>query len=420
LVLKTLVLFPMSNSLSFAVIGCGSRGRTYMKVARELGHSIVAISDTSEAALTAMKEIAGENDPEVFASGEEMLATGKRLADVALVSTQDAQHFGHASAALRLGYDVLLEKPAAQSSEECEELASIAKENGCKLILCFVLRYTPFYRTIKRVIDEGKIGEVITIQASEGVGPFHNVHSYVRGKWSKTAESTPMIIAKCSHDTDLFAWIAGSRAVSVTSHEGILHFRPDKAPEGATDRCTDGCPHVGKCAWDAHRYLTDQRNWLRHVHPDANEMDDAAIIDWLKTSDWGRCAYRCGQDTPDHQVVGVHFANGITADLTMTAFDTGRWMRVYGTEGVLEGLSEGEGGDGAPSIQIRPHNGAPIDIPVQDHDAGDYQGHGGGDFGLIHALPELLTEDSQDFIEGHRIGFAAAVAAKENRVVSLD
>lgn len=409
----------MSKTISFAVIGCGSRGRTYMRVARQLGHRIVAISDTSPAALKAMEEIAGDNKPTLFESGEELLEE-KRLADVALVSTQDAQHFGHASAALRLGYDVLLEKPAAQSAEECEELARIAKENGCKLILCFVLRYTPFYRSIKRALDEGKIGDIVTIQASEGVGPFHNAHSYVRGKWSKTEESTPMIIAKCSHDTDLLAWFAGSRAVSVTSHEDTLHFRPDKAPEGATDRCTDGCPHVGTCRYDAHRYLTDQRNWLRHVHPDANEMSEAAIIEWLKTSKWGRCAYRCDHDTPDHQVVGVHFENGITADLTMTAFDTGRWIRIYGTEGVLEGLSEGAGGDGAPTIQLRTHDGESVDIPVQEQESGDYQGHGGGDFGLIHALPELLADDSQDFIEGHRIGFAAALAAKENRAVALD
>ncbi|QTN33316.1 Gfo/Idh/MocA family oxidoreductase [Akkermansiaceae bacterium] len=408
----------MSKSLSFAVIGCGSRGRTYMRIARQLGHRIVAISDTSESALAVMKEIAGENDPQEFASGEELLATGKRLADVALVSTQDAQHFGHASAALRLGYDVLLEKPAAQSSEECEELARIAKENNCKLILCFVLRYTPFYRTIKGVIDAGKIGDIVTIQASEGVGPFHNVHSYVRGKWSVTAESTPMIIAKCSHDTDLLAWFAGSRAVSVTSHEDTSHFRPDKAPEGATDRCTDGCPHVGICSWDAHRYLTDQRNWVRHVRPDAATMDDAAVLDWIKTSKWGRCAYRCDHDTPDHQVVGVHFENGITADLTMTAFDTGRWIRIYGTAGVLEAWSEGMGGDGEPSIQLRPHGGQPQCIAVQSQDSGDYHGHGGGDFGLIHSLPELLADGSQDFIEGHRIGFAADLAAKENRVVS--
>lgn len=408
----------MNKPLSFVVIGCGSRGRTYMRIARELGHRISAISDISPLALDAMKQIAGEDDPEAFSSGEELLER-ERLADVALVSTQDAQHFGHASAALRRGYDVLLEKPAAQNSEEVEELSRIASENGCKLILCFVLRYTSFYRALKRAIDEGKIGGVVSIQASEGVGPFHNCHSYVRGKWSRTAESTPIIIAKCSHDTDLLAWIAGSEAVSVSSHESISHFKPEQAPEGATDRCTDGCPHVGTCRYDAHRYLGDQRSWLRHVRPDAEGMDDAAVTEWLKTSDWGRCAYRCGQDTPDHQVVGVRFGNGITADLTMTAFDTGRRIRVYGTEGILKGATGADGRE--PWIECRAHEGETETIEIEDRNLGGYQSHGGGDFGLIEALPALLadeTSDPRNFIEGHRIGFAAALASAGDRVVA--
>jgi len=207
----------MSKVLSFAVVGCGARGRTYMRIARQLGHRITAIADPSAVAIGAMREIAGEDAPEIFETGERLLAR-ERLADVALISTQDAQHFSHASAALRCGYDVLLEKPAAQSSEQVEELARIAREQGRKLILCFVLRYTPFYRALKKALDDGKIGDVVSMQASEGVGPWHNAHSYVRGKWAKTAETTPMIIAKCSHDTDILAWFAESRAVSVTSH----------------------------------------------------------------------------------------------------------------------------------------------------------------------------------------------------------
>lgn len=389
-----------------------------MKIARDLGHRIVAISDTSPSALDVMREIAGEDNPREFASGEELLAR-ERLADVALVSTQDAQHFGHASAALRLGYDVLLEKPAAQSSEEVEELARLAEAQGRKLILCFVLRYTSFYRAVKRAVDEGRIGNVVSIEASEGVGPWHNCHSYVRGKWSKSAESTPMIIAKCSHDTDLLAWIAGSKAVSVTSHEDCSHFRPEKAPEGATMRCTDGCPHVGSCRYDAHRYLGDERRWLRHIRPEAEKMDDKAVLELLETSDWGRCVYHCGQDTPDHQVVGVHFENGITASLTMTAFDTGRRIRVYGTDGVLEGTTDTD--RNGPRIECRSHDGPVEAVEIMEQETAGYEGHGGGDLGLIAALPGLLAENSSekaDFIEGHRIGFAADLAAKKGRAVS--
>jgi predicted dehydrogenase len=390
-----------------------------MRIARQLGHRITAIADPSAVAIGAMREIAGEDAPEIFETGERLLAR-ERLADVALISTQDAQHFSHASAALRCGYDVLLEKPAAQSSEQVEELARIAREQGRKLILCFVLRYTPFYRALKKALDDGKIGDVVSMQASEGVGPWHNAHSYVRGKWAKTAETTPMIIAKCSHDTDILAWFAESRAVSVTSHERISHFRSDKAPEGATARCTDACPHVGSCLFDAHRYLRDKRSWLRSVHPDAEQMDDAAITRWLETSDWGRCVYHSDQDTPDHQVVAMKFQNGITADLTMTAFDTGRRIRIYGSKGILEGAM---GCDGRASwIECRLHEGATAAVEIEEGSLDGYESHGGGDSGLIAALPGLLSGKARgtgDFIEGHRIGFAADLATKEGRVVRL-
>jgi len=395
---------PVKESISFVVVGCGARGRTYMRIAMELGHKIVGIADTSETAIEVMKGIAGNDNVQVFSSGEELLMK-ERMADVALISTQDAQHFGHASEALKRGYDVLLEKPAAQTSEDVEELARLAEEKGRRLILCFVLRYTALYRTVKEQLDKGVIGEIMTMEATEGVGPWHNCHSYIRGKWSKTKKSTPMIIAKCSHDTDLLAWFAGSHAVDVTSQESISHFRPDQAPAGATLRCTDGCPHVGECRYDAHRYLGDQRRWMRNVMAGGETMNDEAIKEWLRTSDWGRCVYFCDQDTPDHQIVGMKFANGITASLTMTAFDTGRRIRIYGTTGVLEGGTGVK--DGEAYVRVQDHEGEWQDVEITDQVLKGYEGHGGGDFGLIAALPELLKAQGNDFVEGHRIGFTA-------------
>lgn len=406
-----------ATSLTFAVIGCGSRGRTYMRIARELGHRIAAMADPADTALATMREIAGDDAPREFVSGEALLAEPK-MADIALISTQDAQHFEQAAAALRLGYDVLLEKPAAQNSAEVAELERIAREEKRRLILCFVLRYTPFYRAIKRALDDGRIGRLITVQATEGVGPFHQAHSFVRGHWSKSAESTPMIIAKCCHDTDLLSWFAASPCVRVSSHAGCSHFRADQAPAGATLRCTDGCPHVGRCRYDAHRYLTDMRRWMEMVRPDGASMTDAEILEWLRTSPWGRCAYHCDQDTPDHQVVSMQFENGITATLTMTAFDSGRRIRLHGTEGILEAATHADGRE--PWIESRSHDGGITAIEIESEDSGGYAGHGGGDFGLISALPALLRDPAPaGFVDGHRIGFAADVAAREGRTLAL-
>jgi predicted dehydrogenase len=280
------------------------------------------------------------------------------------------------------------------------------------VILCFVLRYTPFYKALKQALDDGRIGDIVAIDASEGVGPWHYSHSYIRGHWSRTKESSPMIVAKCSHDTDLLTWIAGAETTGVTSYAASTHFRPENAPAGATARCTDGCPHAGTCRYDAHRYLGDQKRWLRMIRTDWDRMSDDEITDWLRTSDWGRCAWRCDQDTPDRQVVSMQFTNGITASLTMTAFDTGRRIRVYGTEGIVEGAMHADGRE--PWIECRLHEGAITSIPIEDAEASGYGSHGGGDFGLIHALPGLLAEEGADFIEGHRIAFAAAASADEN------
>lgn len=408
---------PSSVPLSFAVIGCGSRGRTYMRIALELGHRLAAIADPCPAALATMREIAGGAPLREFASGEDLLAVPK-LADIALISTQDAQHFEQARAALLLGYDVLLEKPAAQEPAEVEELDRLARETGRRLILCFVLRYTPFFRAIKQALDEGRIGRVITLHATEGVGPFHQAHSFVRGHWSKSAESTPMIIAKCSHDTDLLSWFAGAPCSHVSSFAACSHFRPEMAPPGATPRCTDGCPHTGRCRYDAHRYLTDMRRWLEMVRPDGATMTDDDITHWLRTSPWGRCAYQCDQDTPDHQVVSMRFDNDVTASLTMTAFDTGRRIRIHGTEGILDAATHADGRE--PWIECRSHDGIITAIPIPAEETGGYAGHGGGDFGLIQALPSLLEDSAPaGFVDGHRIGFAADRSAREKVTVRL-
>ena len=74
---------------------------------------------------------------------------------------------------------------------------------GRKVIVCQVLRYTPFYRAVKRLLKEGAAGEIVTVEASENVGYYHQAHSFVRGLWRNSRESSPMILAKCCHDMDI-------------------------------------------------------------------------------------------------------------------------------------------------------------------------------------------------------------------------
>ena len=403
----------MPTLLKIAVLGCGSRGRTYSKIIASQSdrYQLTAAVDPVPERRQAVASLAAEGEILSFATAEEFFAAGK-LADVLIIATQDADHFGQAITALDLGYDILLEKPAAESLDRCEEIDRHARQLGRRIALCFVLRYTPFYSIVKRLIADGKLGRIISIRTHEGVEPFHQAHSFVRGHWSRSEDSTPMIVAKCSHDADLLCWLGGAPAKSISSYGDRTWFRAENTPPGAPPRCTDGCPAAPNCIYDSHRYLTDKRRWLGMVMDGWEDADDAKVLDFLNSSPWGRCVYQCDNDVVDHQVLACELANGITATHTMTAFDCGRGIEIHGTLAALKG------GDpykeaGAPELWLRHHaDGAieAIDIP-RDEETG-YAGHGGGDGGLIDALAGLFAGDDAlppglDGLAGHRLAFLA-------------
>ncbi len=408
--------------LRLCFIGCGARARAYAEVAATRPEKLttVAIADPVASQRADVRQFLGDAEVNEFETGEQLLAAG-RLGDVAVITTQDKFHYHQAMLALRAGYDLLLEKPAACTSEEVHDLVRVANELGRRIVLCFVLRHTPFYRAVKQVLDSGRLGRLVSIQATEGVEPWHFAHSFVRGHWSQSAKSTPMIVAKCSHDTDILSWLADSECTAVSSFAGNQWFRPENAPAGATARCTDPCPHAnGACAYAAQRYLTDKKQpWLPQVMPGHATASDDEILDWLREGDWGRCVYSSEHDTPDHQVVSLQFASGVTAQLLMTAFDKGRRIRIHGTEAILQGHMHAD--DEIHRLELRRHDGSVEQVPVEDPSENGYAGHGGGDFGLIDALHELISApgpfDNSHFMEGHLIAFAADEAFRSGQIV---
>jgi len=402
--------------LQIAILGCGSRGRTYAGIAASFGdrYRITAATDPVAARRDAVANLVPSHGIRTFSSAEDFFAAG-RLADVLIIATQDADHFGHASTALHTGYDILLEKPAAETLERCEALDHLARSLDRRIGLCFVLRYTPFYSTIKTLLASGRLGRIISIRASEGVEPFHQAHSFVRGHWSKSADSTPMIVAKCSHDADLLCWLAGSAPARTSSFGGLEWFRPANAPSHAPPRCTDGCPAAPQCPYDAHRYLGDKRRWLGMVMDGSDTADDAAVLDFLKSSPWGRCVYHCDNDAVDHQVLATEMLNGVSATLTMTAFDHGRTIEIHGTRASLRGGSPFQEA-GAPELWLRDHESGKIGaveiLQAGTPGASGYAGHGGGDWGLMDALDRMFRGPDRlppglDGLAGHSLAFLA-------------
>ena len=236
-----------------------------------------------------------------------------------------------------------------------------------------------------------------------------------------------MILSKCCHDVDILHWLAGRRCRRIASFGSLGFFRPERAPAGAPARCTDGCPAGETCPYNALRYTTDLRlPWLAMVYDRAHNATPDEIAAWLRTSPWGRCVYRCDNDAVDRQVLAMEFEDGITGTFTMTAFENGRHIEVYGTRGVLKGGETYRHHFGAHLILL-PHEGTPVRHTVQAEDGG-YELHGGGDASLVNALYGEMTKPRGASIEAgldttvhsHLMAFAAEEARLTGCTVKLD
>ncbi len=413
--------------LTLACIGCGARAQTYTQLAsrRPDRFQIVAGADPVPERVAKIRLTSGNPEFRGFTNAEALLSAGK-LADVMIVATQDNFHYEHCRGALRVGYDILLEKPIATTAAQVLEIGRLAQQTGKRVMVCFVLRFAAFYRKVKEIIDSGALGDIVSIQANEGVNPWHQAHSFVRGHWSVVAKSSPMIISKCCHDADIVHWLVGRRCARVAGFGGLEFFRPERAPSGVPARCTEGCPIGETCPYNALRYTTDMRfPWLAMVYDRAQDATTEEIVAWLRTSPWGRCVYRCDNDAVDRQVLAMEFEGGVTGTFTMTAFATGRHVEIYGTKGVLKGGESYRQHFGTHLILL-PHEGEPVRYQVQAEDGG-YELHGGGDPGLVNALYDEMTKPPgmplaagiESTVHSHLIGFAAEEARLTGRVVEL-
>ena len=402
--------------VTFAICGCGARGlEAYAPYQdrRPDEMKIVAGADVRPERLAMLQERYGVPEAMCFSSDQELLAQ-PRLADVMIVATQDRQHVPAALAALDKGYHVLLEKPISPSLEECRALQQKAHETGKAVVVCHVLRYTRFYSALESILRRGDIGKIETIDAVEHVAYWHQAHSFVRGNWRRSEETSPMILAKSCHDMDILRWLAGEPCLKVQSFGSLDYFRAGNAPAGAAERCLDGCGCKDACPSDAEKiYITDPRTGIRGRGAGwpcgvlASEPDEEKVWNALRTGPYGRCVFHCDNDVVDHQTVNLEFANHIHATFTMTAFtqDCRRTVKVCGTLGEVEG-------DMSENVLHLRRFGKPEEVIDLQEEGGESSGHGGGDFGLMAGFCKLIAQ-------GGGAGLTGVDASVESHVMAL-
>ncbi|MGN8115558.1 Gfo/Idh/MocA family protein [Labrys sp. 22185] len=264
------------------------------------GFTVVGYVDPAPAGLGYMKEH-GIEAGRVHDSPEALL-TAEKL-DLLMVGSPNAMHLGHIQAGLEHGVKVFAEKPVVTSQEDTFKLLELLRIHGTNSVMVgLVLRYASLYRDLTRMRDEGVLGDIVSIEASEHLAPYHG--AFFMRDWRRYQHySGGFMLEKCCHDIDLYQGLVGSRPVRVASFGGRRTFLPGNAPTA-----------VG---------INDME--VYHRKPSG----------WLSTDK----VFDSDADIIDFQVAIVEFENGVALNFhtNINVPDQFRRFCVIGSKGMAEG-----------------------------------------------------------------------------------
>jgi predicted dehydrogenase len=402
------------------LIGAGDRGNSYANYAINNPGTIefVAVVNRSESKRKDFQKKHHIPDHMAFATWDEVFAKEK-FADAVLICTNENYHYEPTLLAMEKGYHILLEKPITNEAQTSVEIGDLANKYDKAFMLCYVLRYTPFFYELKRIVEEGKIGEIKHIIHSENVGMAHYSHSFVRGLFGKEENAGPMILSKSSHDMDILNWIIGSRCTKISSFGTHSFFNAENAPKGAPDRCTDGCPVSDTCYFYAPRMYSSERSGFNTSMISLDQSPEGKM-EALLTGPFGRCVYKCDNDVVDGQVINMQYENGATVAFCMSSYtmDCYRSIRIMGTTGEINGHFEN---NEIVITNFASGNQETIKVnTVVDR-------HGGGDYYIMNDFIKMIRNEAgsnrtavEGAVDSHVMCFAAEKARKEGIVVDLD
>ena len=363
----------MDKKFKVAFIGCGGRSLPYARYLHKSGMvEVVACAEPSRQNLRNMLSHSGipEKSFRYYDNWQELCEKEKEL-DGAVIITPNHLHADPAIEMIKRRIPLALEKPLTTTMEDSERLLDAVREYRPQLILGFVLRSTPFYKIVREVLDSGRIGRVISIQADELVTP--GISSVIsRSPWRRYARfSGGTMMEKSSHDMDLMNWFAGGCPVAVNSFGGSLLLRPNPS---LPMKCAD-CAVREKCAY---------------YQPVFSEHAGDSVLQKSLQNEMGSCIYNIDKDVADNQVVSIRYSNGVIVNFTL-AFNcigdrAGRNIHIIGSKGRLWGSID------ANRIGINDtFTGKTeyVDVPVVEG------GHNGGD--SMHAEIFLKMMKDRDF-----------------------
>jgi len=412
----------MSAQVKLALIGAGNRGQgIFGKYAEDMPHrcsytAVVEPDDAKREFFSGVHDIAMERR---FADLASFLAADIQDIDGVVIATLEDQRLEPLFASLGKNYHILIEKPLCTNPHDLIKLYDKTKNYENIVIVCHQMRLTPSYKMIKELLDEGDLGDIVTIQHSENLAYSHMAHSFVRGPF-RNSRLTPMLLAKSCHDLDIISHWTGLKTQKIASFGSLQYFKKENCPEGAPEFCLQGCPHYQNCPYSVLKLYFDEETDPAYLRQMGVVKDKNHLRELLSHNKFGRCVFQTDNDVVDNQVVQMQFDNGVTCSFTMCGHN--------GTERRMTKISMTNG-----EIQ---HDGAKNEITVwrfeplrkESFFVSTKGTHSGGDRAIMdNFIDAIITGDKsilltpiKDSLQGHLMVFAAEEARKTGKIVDMD
>jgi len=208
------------NKLNIAIVGAGRIGNRHADRIAEVATLKGVYDILKENSISISKRL----NVACYESLDQML---EEKLDLVSICTPNGQHYSDAKYFLSKGINVLVEKPMTLKSEEALDLIKIAEKHNCRLFIVKQNRFNPPIQLVKSLIDEKKLGKILSFQLS----CFWNRNEdYYSGSWKGTLnQDGGTLYTQYSHFLDLLIWLFGDVKRSEgyfanLNHKGMIEF----------------------------------------------------------------------------------------------------------------------------------------------------------------------------------------------------
>lgn len=201
--------------IRYALIGCGRISDNHIKAALENDINIIAICDLVIPKVT-LKLNNYKLNSRTKCYDDYKLMIRENDFDLIAIATDSGSHFEIASACIKKGINVLIEKPMAMNVSDAEKLIQLGKDFDVKIGVCHQNRFNKSIQKLRQAIDDQKLGNLH--YGSANVRWYRDENYYKEAVWRGTEDRDGgVLMNQAIHNIDLLLWMLGGEVIDVKS-----------------------------------------------------------------------------------------------------------------------------------------------------------------------------------------------------------